>query len=231
MSRIARLVAVNYPHHVVQRGNNKQAVFFDDDDRVVYLELLRKYSSRCNCEVCVYCLMKNHIHSIITPFLDNSLSKMMQKISLIFTQYSNKKYKKTGRLWECRYYSSIIEKEEYLWAVSRYIERNPVRAKLVSKPYEYRWSTANNSIIKDRYSFIKQIWHNRGEREAYENFLNMPDNRNDVKKIEKATFKGVPIGTEKFINEITGELGVIINQRPVGRPKIGMCPELKEKIK
>ena len=123
MPRISRAVAKGYPHHIIQRGNNRESVFFDDEDRKQYLSLLKKYSEKWSAPVLAYCLMSNHVHLMVRPLSDDSLYKMMQGLTLCYTQYVNRKYQRTGRLWESRYHSCIVDKEQYLWAVARYIEQ------------------------------------------------------------------------------------------------------------
>jgi len=98
MPRIARIVGIGYPHHIIQRGNNRQDIFFDQEDRRLYLKWLEKYSLECDCTVHAYCLMKNHVHLLAVPQNSYSLAKTMQKLSLRFTQHINKKYKRTGDL-------------------------------------------------------------------------------------------------------------------------------------
>ena len=147
MPRIARLVGAGYPHHIIQRGNNRQPIFFDDKDKLRYLHLLEKYSSECGCDIFAYCLMNNHVHILSVPDDNSALAKTMQKLSLTYTQFVNQKYNRTGRLWECRYYSALVDEERYLISVVRYIEQNPVRAKIVSQATEYPWSSAQLNIM------------------------------------------------------------------------------------
>src|SRR3989338_862011 len=181
MPRIARIAEANYPHHIVQRGNNKGVIFFDDSDRRFYLKLLRKYSMECNCMVNAYCIMNNHVHLLLTPLQQAALSKMMQKLSLRYTQYINKKYERTGRLWECRFYSSLIEKDAHLWAACRYIERNPVRAKIVDDPMRYVWSSAGCRHSEEgNNALVEPIWYNKCEKEDYINFLNTPESESEI---------------------------------------------------
>jgi len=219
MPRIARIVGIGYPHHIIQRGNNRQNIFFDQEDRRLYLKWLEKYSLECGCTVHAYCLMSNHVHLLVVPQYNYSLAKTMQKLSLRFTQYINKKYKRTGRLWECRFYSALVDKESYLWSIGRYIERNPVRAKIVNKPEEYQWSSAKANITGKEIGFIKPIWQDDTEREEYIAFLNNPDKEEEIEIIEKSTVSGKPIGTEEFLNQMVDTLGITINTRPKGRPR------------
>ncbi|MDP2928476.1 MAG: transposase [Candidatus Omnitrophota bacterium] len=216
MPRVARIVAIGYPHHIIQRGNNRQPVFFDNEDRRFYLELLKKYSMECGNKMHAYCLMDNHVHMLATPQQDNSLARTMQKLSLRFTQYINKKYKRTGRLWECRFYSSVVDREGYLWAVCRYIERNPVRAKIVNKPSQYYWSSANETHKSD---IIESIW-DKDQKQKYMDYLNSPEDDGQIKDIRKKTYSGRPMGSVEFVNRIAKVLKIDLNVRPVGRPFI-----------
>lgn len=121
MPRIGRAVAPGYPHHVIQRGNNRENVFFEKEDRTKYLLLLNKYAVKWNAPIMAYCLMSNHIHLLTKPLSAESLFKMMQGLTLCYTQYINRMYGRTGRLWESRYHSCIVDHDKYLWAVARYI--------------------------------------------------------------------------------------------------------------
>ena len=219
MPRIARIVGIGHPHHIIQRGNNRQNIFFDQEDKRLYLKWLEKYSLECGCTIHAYCLMSNHVHLLIVPKYNYSLAKTMQKLSLRFTQHINKKYKRTGRLWECRFYSALVDKESYFWSIGRYIERNPIRAKMVSKPAEYKWSSAKANITGKEVGFIKPIWQDDADREEYITFLNNPDKEEDIEIIKKSAISGKPIGSKEFLNQMVETLGVTINRRPKGRPR------------
>src|SRR4030042_4899418 len=131
MPRIARIVGVGYPHHIIERGNNRERVFMDSMDYETYLFFLSKYSEEKEAAVLAYCLMPNHIHLLGTPSEVEALPKMMQGITLCYSKYFNGENGRTGRLWECRYYSTVIDGEKYLWTVAKYIENNPVRAEII----------------------------------------------------------------------------------------------------
>ena len=219
MSRVARIVVKEYPHHVVQRGNNRQTVFFDAQDKKYYLELLQKYSAECGCKINAYCLMPNHIHILMVPQKDNSLAKTMQKLSLRYTQHINRKFKRTGRLWECRFHSAVVDTESYLWTVCRYIERNPVRAKIVEKPEDYEWSSAISNVIDKRREFPEPVWKDHTDRKEYIKFVNTPGRKKEIEMIKKRTFEGKPIGSSGFMEKIAERLGIVINTRPKGRPR------------
>jgi len=220
MPRIARIVFSGYPHHVVQRGNNRQDIFFDTADREFYLALLKKYANECNCKTRAYCLMNNHVHILLVPQNNDSLSRIMQKLSLTFTQFFNKKYKRTGRLWECRFHSSPVDTDSYLWAVCRYIEKNPIRAKLVEKPFDYRWSSAKaNTLIGYQDGIVEPIWKDYLSLDEYVKFLNQADNEEQIKNIRTLTYKGMPIGSKSFIKNISDNLGIVFAVKQRGRPK------------
>lgn len=220
MPRIARIVGVGYPHHIVQRGNNREKVFFNERDKTTYLEFLAKYSIQCRVVIHAYCLMTNHVHILAVPNNEDSLAKMMQKLSLSYTQYVNKKYKRTGRLWECRFHSSLVDKDNYLRSVCRYIESNPIRAKIISKTMQYKWSSANvNTGMQEGDSFVTPIWETEKEKEEYKQFLNEDIEKDEAMLIRQKTYNGKPIAKENFLKEIKKVLGIELYFRSRGRPK------------
>jgi putative transposase len=152
---------------------------------------------------------------LFTPENHDSLAKTMQKLSLTFTQHINKKYKRTGRLWECRFHSSLVDREGYLWAVCKYIERNPVRAKLVDSPSQYGWSSASDSARSD---IIEHIW-DKSQRREYLDFLNTPEDAYQVRNIRLNTSSGRPTGSEKFVERMARILKIDLCLRARGRPR------------
>ena len=142
MPRIARVIATEYPHHIKQRGNNRATVFFDDEDRQTYLKLLAGYSEKHHFQIWAYCLMNNHIHLLAVPETETSLARGIGLTNQVYTQYLNRKLKQSGRIWQNRFFSCVVENNQYLWAVARYIERNPLKVGLVEKAESYRWSSA-----------------------------------------------------------------------------------------
>ncbi|ADZ85511.1 transposase [Cellulosilyticum lentocellum] len=140
MPRKAREKAECSIYHISVRGNNKQSIFVDDDDRIEYLARLRRYKESYKVCIYAYCLMTNHVHLLI---FDNGqdISRFMQGLNLSYAIYFNKKYKCSGHLFQDRYTSSIVKNEAYFVNVSKYIHLNPVKAQLVQKPEEYEWSS------------------------------------------------------------------------------------------
>ena len=142
MPRTARIVVMGYPHHIIQRGHNRQVVFASDEDYRYYLDNLREWKEKLGCKIYAYCLMTNHVHLIVDPGEDGgNLARLMKRVAGRQTRYLNKLEKRTGSLWEGRFKSSTISADEYLLACSRYVELNPVRAGIVADPGDYRWSS------------------------------------------------------------------------------------------
>lgn len=215
MPRIARIVGLGYPHHIIQRGNNREKSFLDDEDFKKYLFLLKRYSIEKESVVLAYCLMSNHVHLLIKPLKKQSLYKMMQGITLCYTQYFNRKYKRTGRLWECRYHSCVIDVERYLWAVSLYIERNPERAKVVKNAEDYLYSSAKAHILGEMDDLIKEPLFDKDNLSEYKLLMKRAGMKEEIEDIRRNTLLGRPLGDEGFLKM----LGLNIVFRPKGRPK------------
>ncbi|QBR43495.1 transposase [Stenotrophomonas indicatrix] len=141
MPRPRRVDAPGYPQHVVQRGNNRQAVFFNSGDPAIYLGLLRDCAKEHNCRVHAYVLMGNHVHLLATPDVSGGLSRMMQAVNRSYVRRVNEREGRTGTLWEGRFHSTLVDTDQYVLACQRYIELNPVRARMVVHPGDYRWSS------------------------------------------------------------------------------------------
>lgn len=202
MPRIARVVAVDYPHHVIQRGNNRQKTFFAQVTREKYLALLKEYTQQWNVSVLAYCLMSNHVHLLLRPHQPEALAKVMQGVSLCYTQYINKRYRRTGRLWESRYYSCIVDEEAYLWVVARYIEQNPLRAKIVKQPQNYPYSSARAHVLGTEDKILGEELFVERERAEYINFITARVPEKELSQLRKFTKTGKPLGKESFVKKI-----------------------------
>lgn len=212
-------MAVGYPHHVIQRGNNREAVFFEKEDRKQYLSLLKKYAAKWTSPVMAYCLMTNHIHLLTKPGSEESLFKMMQGLTLCYTQYVNRTYGRTGRLWESRYHSCIVDQEKYLWAVSRYIEQNPVRAGIVERAEDYPYSSAAAHVKGGKDGLLGEDLFTDDRRQDYILLLRTDAPRKEIERLRYATRTGRPFGTEAFVVEMENRLDRRLLQRPKGRPR------------
>ena len=219
MPRIARVCAEGYPHHITQRGNNKEKTFFDDEDKRFYLDVLQRYKDKYKMKILAYCLMENHVHILALPEKETSLARGIGGTNLLYTQYINRKYNRSGRLWQNRFFSSVVEKEPYLWAVMRYIEQNPVRAKLVKRAEDYRWSSALAHISGIKDNLLSDEWQfDEKENKSYREFINK-DAKEISATIRRATSTGRPLGSEGFIKKLEKILNRNLFPKKGGRPK------------
>jgi putative transposase len=141
MPRPRRLVLPSVPLHIIQRGNNRVPCFASRNDYLVYLDMLRECAFDCACAVHAYVLMSNHVHLLLSPGEDDSASMMMQRLGRRYVGYFNRRHGRTGTLWEGRFRSSVVQDERYLMICHRYIELNPIRARMVDAPSDYPWSS------------------------------------------------------------------------------------------
>lgn len=147
MPREARILLENVCYHIIARGNQKQRVFIERVDYEKYLQLLRRYKAKYHFKLYGYCLMKNHIHLIVDPNKPREITKIMQGLNLSYSIWFNVKYNKVGHLWQDRFKSMIIQKDEYLITCINYIEVNPVRGNIVAEPLEYLWSSYKTRFL------------------------------------------------------------------------------------
>lgn len=227
MPRQARVVLPNTPHHIVQRGHNRQVVFGSEDHFSYYKENLIHHKKEFGCKVYAYCFMTNHVHLLIDPGeASESISLLMKQVAGRQTRYVNRLTKRTGSLWDGRYKSSIVSTQDYLLACCRYIELNPVRAAMVGDPSEYKWSSYVCKI-KDKedklVNFDSQymaLGDNASERQkTYKKFIeeSIPDS--ELKIIREALQRSQLTGCEYFYREIFNKHGVRVSNKGRGKPK------------
>lgn len=221
MPRIARVVIPEWPYHIVQRGNNKQLVFFDDEDRRKYLQLVKLYCEKWKSQILAYSLMPNHVHLLLVPKEEGSLAKTMQGIGLCYTQRINRKYNRSGRFWESRYHSCVVDKDKYLCTVIRYIERNSVRAGLVNKPEEYEWSSARAHLLGAEDPLVNPadlLVYGDYDIPKLQYLIEMSEKSKEMNEIKKATRKGLPLGNLSFQRTVEDTLNRKIIPKSRGRP-------------
>jgi len=232
MPRKARMYLAGVPCHVVQRGNNRDACFFTDDDYAFYLEVLADACRRYRVRVHAYVLMTNHVHLLLTPQTVDGVSRVMQSIGRRYVQYVNKTYRRSGTLWESRHKASLVDAERYLLACCLYIELNPVAAGMVKHPGDYRWSSYLGSAWGERDDLISPhaLYLALGEdastrqlryRELFANRLS----RELVHEIRTALIFSMPLGNDRFRQQIERALGRSIGQAKRGRPFARPAPE------
>src|SRR4030042_4368987 len=217
MPRIARIVGAGYPHHIVERGNNRERVFANPIDYEKYLSFLSKYSEEKEAAVLAYCLMPNHIHFLVRPSGEEALAKMMQGVTLCYSKYFNRENGRTGRLWESRYYSTVIDGDSYLWTVSKYIENNPMRAGIVKKPEDYPYSSAKAHILRKENPILKEPLFDKGELDEYRRFVKLEEDKRILEEIRKQTRSGKPLGDGGFLETLSEKMGCSLSFRSRGR--------------
>jgi len=225
MARLSRVSPIGVPVHVIQRGNNRQVCFADDEDFACYLNWLEKYSKKYQVSVHAWVLMTNHVHLLCTPNAEGAISSMMQSLGRQYVRYFNQKYQRSGTLWEGRFRSCLIESEIYLLTVYKYIELNPVRAKMVLDPSEYDWSSYRMNALGYEYKvgipaeLYLQLGTTKSERARNYQKL-FEDELSDVlvSEIRGATNKGLAFGSPKFKDEIEVLTGRRVSHAKRGRP-------------
>ena len=220
MPRIARIVVTKVAHHITQRGNNRQDVFFVDDDRRVYLELLQKYCEKYGMRVHGYCLMTNHVHLVAIPDKEESLAKAIGRTHFCYSQYINRFHKRSGHLWQGRFYSCALD-ERHFWLAMRYIELNPVRAKLCRKPWRYKWSSAVAHIDGDAESELLNLsgWYKMISANWWREELADGVDEQQVDRLRLNTHTGRPLGNDSFLSKCEKLIGRRVRPLPIGRPK------------
>ena len=226
MARLPRYFVKGQPQHIIQRGNNRELIFVDNDDYRFYLECLERAIKINKLSVHAYVLMINHVHILASPEVETSISKTLQSVGRRYVQYFNYTYKRTGTLWEGRYKATVIDSDQYLLTCMRYIELNPVRADMVKQPNEYSWSSyaanaegKNNKLIKPHEVF-RQLGVNEAERQlAYSQLFQSAIGKTDLDALRDATNKGWVLGNDRFREEIERLSGRRSVAKPRGRPK------------
>lgn len=226
MARMPRFNLPGHPQHVVQRGNNKSPCFISEDDFRFYLECLVEASARYDCAVHAYCLMTNHVHLLVTPGQNDSLSRMMQHIGRRYVQCFNYAYERSGTLWEGRYKASLVQEGAYLLNCYRYIELNPVRARMVREPAKYAWSSYHhnalakpNETITPHANYLS-LGRTLSQRLlAYRQLLNQYLENQVIHDIREALNQEVVLGNDKFKDELETALSRRTRTVNIGRPK------------
>jgi putative transposase len=226
MARLPRFFMPGQPLHVIQRGNNRDSIFASDDDYRFYLRCLKDAADAQGLAIHAYVLMTNHVHLLVTPELEFSLSKAMQSIGRRYVQNFNHAYGRTGTLWEGRYKSTLIDSEHYLLTCMRYIELNPVRAAMVEHPGDYPWSSyrANAQRSSDElissHTLYRRLGRSDEERQsAYRQLFRSQIPMVDIDAIREATNKAWVLGDSRFRAKVEAHSERRAAPMPRGRPR------------
>jgi putative transposase len=228
MPRLGRYFVEDQPLHVVQRGNDRQAIFFERDDYVRYLGWLGEAAAEARCAIHAYVLMTNHVHLLVTPGDAGSLPYVMQCLGRRYVRYVNDAHRRTGTLWEGRYKASPVDSDAYLMRCYRYVELNPVRAAMVAAPQDYPWSSyrANGlgeaDPLVSEHALFRALGATAAERrEAYRaSFADMLDAA-FLDEVRAATNGGWALGSAAFRERIAAAAGRRAAPLPRGRPLAG----------
>jgi putative transposase len=225
MPRPARLVLPGQVHHVIQRGNNRQAIFFDDRDRRLFLGMLGDALAAHGCALHAYVLMTNHLHLLLTPTDEAGIARVMQSVGRRYVAHVNRTHQRTGTLWEGRFRSTIVDSERWVMACYRYIEANPVRAGMVSSPGEHRWSSHGRNALGTADPLIEEhyCYHALGdtaaERQAAYRAHFADLTAESIATLRDATQRGWVPGSEDFRRHVETALGRSIAPPVRGRPR------------
>lgn len=211
--------------HLVQRGNNREPCFYTEQDRSHYLFHLGRLAGPSGCSIHAYCLMTNHVHLLVTPVASDSCAKLMKQLGQLHTQYVNRTYQRTGTLWENRFKSCLVQTERYVLECHRYIELNPVRARMVEHPGEYPWSSfranalgQSNSFLSGHPEYLKLGSTDSSRREAYASLFGSFADPPAVDEIRSATTGGFALGDKFFREEVAKRLRRRVQRGAPGRP-------------
>ncbi|MDC0661362.1 transposase [Marinobacter sp. SS21] len=226
MPRKTRIYLPGVPAHVVQRGHNRDACFFAEDDFRFYCQVLAEGLKRYGAELHAYCLMTNHVHLLITPQHADSISRLMQHAGRQYVQYVNKTYRRSGTLWEGRHKGSLVDAESYLLSCYRYIELNPVTACMVDQPEQYPWSSFRsnalgepNELVTEHPLFLALGPEEGARRQAYRELFRFSLPRELRKEIADCLSASQLLGSGRFKEQVEAALGRKVGQVSRGRPR------------
>ena len=225
MARLARLAVVGFAHHVIVRGNNRQAIFVDDADRLKWLALQALYAQEFQVQVHAYVLMGDHVHLLVTPTTEQGLPKFMQYLGRQYVSRFNRRHGRSGTLWEGRYKSSVIQSERYLLNCVIYMDLNPVRAGMVGEPADYAWSSylhyagvqADNTLTPHPLQWA--LGNTPFAREAaYKDLVAHGLASSVAQQLTEFTLKSWALGDKGFLEGLQSKTSRRLTKTTVGRP-------------
>jgi putative transposase len=211
---------------VINRGNNRQYVFRDEEDFDTYLKTVSRFKEKYSFKLYGYCLMDNHTHLILEPSKPSTLSKIIQSITLSHIRLYHSKYKSSGHLWQGRFKNPIIQTDEYLLQCLKYIELNPVKANVVARPQDYRWSSYNfhafggneRKLLDNDSAYSSLAGTDADRQKAYQNFMGSKQDENIVERIRKSITSDSILGSDGFIDSLRERL-ILAKPKSRGRPR------------
>ena len=227
MARLPRLTLPGYPHHIIQRGNNRQMIFADTQDFATMMALLAENAHKFAVAVHAYVLMDNHFHLLATPATAEALPLMMQAVGRSYVRYFNQRHARSGTLWEGRYRSTLIETERYLLACMVYIDLNPVRAGMVAQPGAWQWSSHAHYLgqridkLVTPHALYWALGNTPFAREAaYAGLVQAGIGSGDQAALTDAALSGWALGDAEFVAELQKKSPRRVAKAKAGRPAI-----------
>lgn len=227
MARLPRLTIPHYPHHIIQRGNNRQAIFGTTADYELLLGLIDEHARKQHVAVHGYVLMSNHFHLLATPETEEGIPQMMQAVGRRYVRNFNLRHARTGTLWEGRYKSTLIQAERYLLACMVYMDLNPVRAGMVQDPAEYRWSSHLHYIGRrsDKLITPHPLYWELGNTpfardEAYGALVRAGISESEKQALTDSTLRGWALGEPDYVAELQRRTERRVTPGHAGRPPI-----------
>lgn len=225
MARLPRLTVPGLPHHLIQRGNNRQQIFLAPTDYQFYLELVQEHATQFGVAIHAYVLMSNHVHLLATPGTQDALPKMMQAVGRRYVRRFNDSHGRTGTLWEGRYKSTMVQTERYLLACMVYIDLNPVRAGLVSHAADYAWSSHGHYAglrtdpLITPHPLVWALGNTPFAREAaYVALVQQGVSASQLQDLTQSALRGWALGDERFVAELQLRTPRRVAKGRAGRP-------------
>lgn len=213
MARLPRFVLPGYPQHVIQRGNNRQPILYDEEDYWFLWGRLRDAARKFGCDVHAYVLMPDHFHLLLTPWQDDGIGKLMQYTGRYFVQHVNQRHQRSGTLWEGRYRATLIDPEGYLLDTCRYVESNAVRAGFVDTAADYDWSSfpcnalgVEDELVSPHAVYLRLGSSARARRETYRRGFAVPCSETFLQRVREATNKAWVLGDDRFCEHVEQRL-------------------------
>jgi len=219
MPRHARIVIPDLAHHVTQRGNYRQRVFRKEVDYRQYCRWMNEYAKEYTLNIAAYCLMGNHVHFIAVPRTEDGLARTFNTVHMRYSQYMNRQKKMKGHLWQGRFFSCVLD-DAHLYRAVRYVERNPVRAKMVKEAWEYEWSSARAHVGQGEQSpiMLSQRVEMAKSGQEWKQYL-QEDDEEMVREMRLKTQRGLVVGMEDFIKRLEKQLDRSLQCLNPGRPR------------
>ena len=232
MPRGPRLIVPEVAVHIVQRSHDRRDCFRQDTDYLVYLANLKELASKAGCALHAYCLMTNHIHMLLTPASADSCARLMRNLGQRYVQYFNRRYQRSGTLWEGRFWSCLVDSASYVTGCYRYIERNPVRAGMVPAPVAYRWSSypgnaglSVNQLLTPHAEYLALSEKQDSRHAAYRELVAEEDDPLFLAAIRDATNGGFGMISQPLKTRLPADAQVRVERKPAGRKPIARPEE------